>query len=202
MNSFNLHLGDLHFGDRSAAVSSHPEKFLLQLAHTSELAPSVLAQARELLDEVFAGEMTDHDWEHALGGMHAIAWRGTSVIGHASVIQRRLLHGSHALRTGYVEGVGVHPDWQGQTIGAQMMVALERIIETSYEIGALGATDEAVSLYEHRGWIKWAGRTSALTPTGIVRTPEEDDCIYLLPLGHDLDISVDLTCDWRDGDAW
>ena len=96
----------------------------------------------------------------------------------------------------------MHPDWQRQTIGAQMMGALERIIETSYEIGALGASDAAVSLYEHRGWIRWAGRTSALTPAGIVRTPDEDDCIYLWPLGHDLDISVDLTCDWRDGDAW
>jgi aminoglycoside 2'-N-acetyltransferase I len=188
--------------DLRVSVDSRPGEFLLQVAHTSELAPSVLAQARELLDEVFAGEMTDHDWEHALGGMHAIAWRGTSIIGHASVIQRRLLHGSRALRTGYVEGVGVHPDWQRQTIGAQMMGALERIIETSYEIGALGASDDAVSLYEHRGWIRWAGRTSALTPTGIVRTPDEDDCIYLLPLGLDLDISVDLTCDWREGDAW
>ncbi|MBK5333432.1 MAG: GNAT family N-acetyltransferase [Ilumatobacteraceae bacterium] len=162
----------------------------------------MLAQARELLDEVFAGEMTDHDWEHALGGMHAIAWRGSSIIGHASVVQRRLLHGGQALRTGYVEGVGVHPDWQRHTIGGQMMSALERIIENSYDIGALGATDEAVSLYEHRGWIKWAGPTSALTPTGIVRTPEEDDCIYVLPLGRALDISLDLACDWRDGDAW
>jgi aminoglycoside 2'-N-acetyltransferase I len=197
VNTSKLHLGDLR-----VSVESQPGEFLLQVAHTSELAPSVLAQARELLDEVFAGEMTDHDWEHALGGMHAIAWRGTSVIGHASVIQRRLLHGQRVLRTGYVEGVGVHPDWQRQTIGAQMMGVLERIIETSYEIGALGATDEAVSMYEHRGWIRWAGHTSALTPNGIVRTPDEDDCIYVLPLGRDLDMSVDLTCDWRDGDAW
>ena len=188
--------------DLRLPIQSRPEEFLLQVSHTGDLAPSVLAQARELLDEVFAGEMTDHDWDHALGGMHAIAWRGTSVIGHASVIQRRLLHGGKALRTGYVEGVAVHPEWQRHTIGAQMMGALERIIEASYDIGALGATDEAVNLYEHRGWMKWAGHTSVLTPTGILRTPNDDDCIYVLPLGRALDTSLDLTCDWRDGDAW
>ena len=183
-------------------IQSQPGEFLLQVSHTGDLAPSALAQARELLDEVFAGEMTDQDWEHALGGMHAIAWRGTSVIGHASVIQRRLLYGGQALRTGYVEGVAVHRKWQRQTIGAQMMGALERIIRASYDIGALGATDEAVKLYEHRGWTKWAGHTSVLTPTGILRTPNDDDCIYVLPLGRALDTSRELTCDWRDGDAW
>ena len=83
-----------------------------------------------------------------------------------------------------------------------MMEALEHIIEAAYDIGALGATDEAVSLYEHRGWIKWLGPTSALTPTGVVRTPDEDDCIYVLPAGHTLDITGILTCDWRDGDVW
>ncbi|MEY2417263.1 MAG: aminoglycoside 2-N-acetyltransferase [Ilumatobacteraceae bacterium] len=192
----------MNTSDLRVPVQSQPGEFLLQVAHTSELAPGVLVQARELLDEVFDGEMTDHDWEHALGGMHAIAWRGLSVIGHASVIQRRLLHGGDALRTGYVEGVGVHRDWQRHTIGSQMMAALEQVIETSYDIGALGASDEAVRLYRHRGWIQWAGPTSALTPLGVVRTPEDDDCVYVLPLGRQLDFTGELTCDWRDGDAW
>jgi aminoglycoside 2'-N-acetyltransferase I len=56
--------------------------------------------------------MTDHDWEHALGGMHAIAWHGASIIGHASVVQRQLMQRGVAWRTGYVEGVGVDPAWQ------------------------------------------------------------------------------------------
>jgi aminoglycoside 2'-N-acetyltransferase I len=181
---------------------SHHGEFLLQVGHTAEFDQSELAQARDLLDVVFDGEMTDHDWEHALGGMHAIAWRGASVVGHASVIQRRLMHRGQALRTGYVEGVGVDPAWQRHGLGGQMMEALERIIEAAYDVGALGASDEAVSLYEHRGWIKWVGPTSALTPAGIVRTADEDGFVYVLPVGHTLDITGDLTCDWRDGDAW
>jgi aminoglycoside 2'-N-acetyltransferase I len=188
--------------DLRMADQSQQGEFLLQVAHTGELDPVVLTQARALLDEVFDGEMTDDDWEHALGGMHAVAWHGASVIGHASVIQRRLVHGGRALRTGYVEGVGVRPDWQRQTIGGQMMGALERIIESSYDIGALGATDEAVRLYEGRGWIRWLGPTSALTPDGVVRTPDEDDSVYVLPLRTTLELTAGLTCDWRDGDVW
>ena len=109
-----------------------------------------------MLDIAFNGAMTGHDWDHCLGGMHAIAWRGDSVVGHTSVIQRRLFHREQALRTGYVEGVAVHPDWQRHGIAGLMMGAIEQIITNAYDIGALGATDEAVSLYEHRGWIRSA----------------------------------------------
>jgi aminoglycoside 2'-N-acetyltransferase I len=183
-------------------VSTSAERFEIQVAHTAELDPWVLAQARELLDLVFAGEMTDADWEHAIGGMHALAWQGSLLVGHASVVQRRIVHDGRALRTGYVEGVGVHPMWQRHGAGGRMMEALERIIEAAYDIGALGASDEAVSLYEHRGWIRWIGPLSAITPVGVRRTPDEDGCVYVLPAASTLDIRGELTCDWRDGDVW
>ena len=79
----------------------------VRTTHTADLDASVRAAARALLDDVFAGEMTDADWEHALGGIHALAWEDDELIGHASVIQRRLWLTGRALRTGYVEGVGV-----------------------------------------------------------------------------------------------
>ncbi len=72
----------------------------------------------------------------------------------------------------------------------------------AYVIGALGASEDAISLYEHRGWIKWLGPTSALTPNGIVRTADEDGWIYVLPSAEILDVTGELTCDWRDGDQW
>jgi aminoglycoside 2'-N-acetyltransferase I len=184
------------------ADRSKPGEFLLQVAHTAELDTSVLTNARELLDTVFEGDLTDDDWEHSIGGMHAVVWRGDALVGHASVVQRRLLHRDAVLRTGYVEGVGVHPDWQRHGLGSRMMEAIEHIIEGAYEIGALGASDDAVNLYQRRGWIRWLGPTSALTPAGIVRTPEEDGCVYVWPLRAAMDISADLTCDWREGDVW
>ena len=174
----------------------------LHTAHTADLDPAALAAARALLDEVFKGDMSDHDWEHSLGGIHALAYEDGALVGHAAVVQRRLLHDGRALRAGYVEGVGVREDRQRRGYGAALMDALEHFVRGAYDLGALGATDEAVRLYESRGWKRWDGPTSALTPTGIRRTEEEDGSVYVLPLSAPLDLSGELTCDWREGDVW
>lgn len=174
----------------------------LVLAHTGQLDPAVLAAARELLDQVFDGELTDHDWEHCLGGMHALLWEDAELIGHAALIQRRLLHNGRALRTGYVEGVGVRASARRRGHGAALMAALERLARNAYELAALGSTEEATAFYAGRGWRPWQGPTSALTPAGLVRTDEEDGWIYVLPMSAELDLHGELVCDWRDGDAW
>jgi aminoglycoside 2'-N-acetyltransferase I len=173
----------------------------VRTAHTADLDTATLEAGRALLYEVF-DDMTDEDWEHALGGVHALAWEGTELIGHASLIQRRLLHGGRALRTGYVEGVGVRSDRRRRGHGAAMMEALERVLRGAYDLGALGATDEAADFYASRGWKLWQGPTSALTPTGIKRTKDEDGAIFVFGLAVPLDLSGELTCDWRDGDVW
>ncbi|MGH3782509.1 MAG: GNAT family N-acetyltransferase [Pseudonocardiaceae bacterium] len=174
----------------------------LRTVHTAELDTATRSAARALLEDVFDGDINDHDWEHALGGVHALVWEGPELIGHASVVQRRLLHGGRALRAGYVEGVGVRADYRRHGHGAAMMAALERVIRGAYDLGALGAADAATAFYAARGWKLWQGPSSALTPTGIERTAEEDGCIYVLPLTVPLDLFGELTCDWRDGDVW
>jgi aminoglycoside 2'-N-acetyltransferase I len=174
----------------------------VRIAHTSELDAAVLGAARGLLDEVFAGELTDDDWEHALGGVHALVWEGTELIGHAAVVQRRLLHGGRALRTGYVEGVAVRADRRRRGHAAAMMRELERVVRGAYEVGALGASEDGAALYVARDWQRWQGPTFALTPTGIHRTADEDGFIYVLPHTAPLDLSGELTCDWREGDVW
>jgi aminoglycoside 2'-N-acetyltransferase I len=146
--------------------------------------------------------MTEHDWEHSLGGVHAIAWEGDDLVGHAAVIQRRLLHGGRALRTGYVEGMAVRGDRRRRGHAAAMMEALERVVRGAYELGALGATDEGARFYAGRGWKQWQGPTSALTPAGVVRTADDDGAVYVMPGAAALDLTAGLTCDWREGDAW
>ena len=173
----------------------------VRLVHTADLDAATLVAARTLLYDVF-DNMTDHNWEHALGGVHALAWEGTDLVGHASVIQRRVLHRGQALRTGYIEGVAVRADRRGRGHGAAMMAALETVVRGAYELGALGATDAGANLYAARGWMLWRGPSSALTPVGIRRTRKDDGCIYVLPVKVPLDLFGELTCDWRNGDLW
>lgn len=173
----------------------------LRVAHTGELDAAELDAARALLYDVF-DDMTEEDWEHALGGIHAIAREDGRVVGHASLVMRRLLHRGRAWRTGYVEGVAVRRDRRRQGLGRALMAPLERLIHGSYDLGALGASDEAASFYAHLGWRLWQGPTFAFTPAGIVRTPDDDDCIFLLPVSDGLDLHGELICDFRDGAAW
>jgi len=134
--------------------------------------------------------------------MHALVWDDAELIGHASLVQRRLLYRGRALRTGYVEGVGVRADHRRRGHAAAMMDALERVLRGAYELGALGATDEGAKFYAERGWKRWRGPTSTLTPSGIARTENDDGAIYVLELEVPLDLAGELTCDWRDGDLW
>jgi aminoglycoside 2'-N-acetyltransferase I len=174
----------------------------VRTAHTAELDAATLEAARGLLELAFAGDFSDDDWEHSLGGMHALVWVEGELVGHGSVIQRRLLHRGRALRTGYVEGVGVHPDQQRRGHATAMMEALEQVVRGAYDVGALGASDEAVRLYESRGWERWQGPTSVLSPTGLRRTEEDDGAVYVLRGAVPMDLTGELTCDWRDGDVW
>ena len=175
----------------------------VELAHTGQLGPGVLAGASRLLDDVF-DDLTDADWEHCLGGLHALAWDGPELVGHAALVQRRLLHAGRAWRTGYVEGVAVRPDVQRRGHGAALMTALEAVARGAYDLGALGATGAGAALYAARGWRRWQGPTAVLTPAGVVRTPEDDDCVFVLPFSPDvrLDLHGEIVCDWRDGDPW
>jgi len=171
-------------------------------AHTAELDAGTLAAARDLVCAAFGDLMNEHDWDHALGGVHAVVWEGDELVGHAAVVQRRLLHEGRALRTGYVEAVAVRADRRRRGHAGAMMGALERVIGGAYDLGALCAADAAARLYAARGWEPWRGPTSALTPGGIVRTPEEDGAVHVLVGRASLDLAGELTCDWRDGDVW
>jgi aminoglycoside 2'-N-acetyltransferase I len=175
---------------------------ILRVAHTSELDEATLAESQSLLVEVFEGDFSASDWEHALGGVHGLLWEGAQLVGHASVVQRRLLHGGRALRTGYVEAVGVRGDRRRRGHGRVLMGAVERVIRGAYDLGALAASDGALEFYASLGWQRWGGPTSALTPAGVRRTEDADGAIHVLPVTVTLALDGELVCDWRDGEVW
>ena len=181
-----------------------------RLVHTSDLDDETREDARAMVVEAFGsvpgGEFTDADWEHALGGMHAVIGHRGALIGHAAVVQRRLLYGDTALRCGYVEGIAVREDQRGQGLGNALMDAVEQVIRGGYHLGALSASERARALYAARGWLAWRGPTAVLAPGGMTRTPDADGSLFVLPAALPAAVTLDpaaaITCDWRDGDVW
>ena len=175
---------------------------MIRVAHTSDLDQALLAEIWDMLVDVFGGDIEASDWEHALGGIHALAYHDGELVGHASVVQRRLIHDGRALRTGYVEAVGVRAHARRHGHAGALMDAIERVIRGAYDVGALGTSDMALRFYRGRGWLPWEGETYALTPQGIRRTPDDDNSLHVLELTAKLDRAATITCDWRDGAVW
>ncbi len=174
------------------------------LVPTAHLGPADRAAVRDLMDAAF-DDFSDHDWDHALGGLHAIVHDGDEVVAHGSLVQRRLFVPveGRSLRCGYVEAVAVAPTRQREGLGAQVMAALEALAP-GHDVLALGASTAGAPLYRARGWQRWRGPTAVLAPTGLERTPDDDGSIYVLggPDDVPLDLDAPLACDWRDGDVW
>jgi aminoglycoside 2'-N-acetyltransferase I len=95
-------------------------------AHTADLDDDAKTAIRALMDAAFDG-VSDDTFDNVLGGMHALVFEDGQLIGHASVVQRRLLHGGRPFRTGYIEGVAVRPDRRRRGHGDAMMAVLERV---------------------------------------------------------------------------
>ena len=168
---------------------------------TTELAAELVRPARALLWRVF-DDMTEHDWQHCLGGGYVLAWDGAELVGFAAVRSRRLLHGDRPVRTGYVEGMAVAASYRRRGIGGRIMAEVECRIRADYELGALGSSDEGFPFYRHRGWQVWRGRTFVRTRRGPVRTAEEEGSILVYPSTFPLDLSADLSCEERAGEPW
>ena len=182
------------------------EIYTARLIHTSDLDNETREDARRMVIEAFDGEFSDADWEHALGGMHALICHHGALIAHAAVVQRRLLYRDTALRCGYVEGVAVREDWRGQGLAHALMDSAEQVIRGAYQLGALSASEAGRHMYTARGWQPWRGSTSVLAPAGVTRTPDDDNGLFVLPItlpnNLELDTTAEITCDWREGDVW
>ncbi|ETW23502.1 aminoglycoside N-acetyltransferase AAC(2')-Ic [Mycobacterium gastri] len=180
----------------------HAQVHTARLVHTSDLDGETRQHIHQMVTDAFAGDFTENDWEHALGGMHALIWHHGAIIAHAAVVQRRLIYQGTALRCGYIEGVAVREDWRGQGLVRALLDAGEQVIRGAYQLGALSSSARARRLYASRGWLPWRGPTSVLAPTGPVRTPDDDGTVFVLPVEVALDTSAGLMCDWRAGDVW
>lgn len=170
-----------------------------RMVHTYELSPAELAGIRALLDTAFDGNFSDDDWDHGLGGLHALVHHGGELVAHGSVVMRRVLHAGRSYRIGYVEAVAVRADLRRRGLGGLVMAALERVIDGAYAFGALSASEKGAPLYRARGWQVWGGRIEVLGPDGVTPLPDEEGSTY--GWGQLPGIDAPLTFDWRDGDV-
>ncbi len=176
----------------------------MRLRHTHELSVADRAALFAFLHDGFAGDFSDTDFDHALGGVHVVAEDDSGIVGHASVVQRQLVAGDRVLRTGYVEAVAVSGRMRRRGIGDVLMSRIDDIVRGAYDLGALGASDDGRPLYLRRGWEPWTGPLGALTPGGVIMTPDDDGGVLVLrtPSTPPVDTADRLLCDWRAGDVW
>jgi aminoglycoside 2'-N-acetyltransferase I len=158
---------------------------------------------RTLWDRAFGDRFSDADAEHAFGGVHVIAHEEESLIGHASAVPRRIRFGDQPWRiVGYVEAVATDPERQGEGVGRRVMQRLEAEISSRWPV-ALLSTGRATEFYESLGWERWRGLSYTKQATGVVPDGEHGGLMVLrfnalvVP-----DLSVDVTCEDRTGDAW
>lgn len=112
----------------------HTQVHTARLVHTADLDSETRQDIRQMVTGAFAGDFTETDWEHTLGGMHALIWHHGAIIAHAAVIQRRLIYRGNALRCGYVEGVAVRADWRGQRLVSALLDAVEQVMRGAYQL--------------------------------------------------------------------
>jgi aminoglycoside 2'-N-acetyltransferase I len=168
---------------------------------TERLTDAEQVVLRRLMDLAFAGNFDDTDWDHALGGVHAIGRVDGVIVAHAALVERTLYVDEVPMASGYVEAVATHPEHQGRGYGTAVMRALLPDIER-IGFGALATGEHA--FYERLGWQRWQGPTYVRGRRGFHRSADEDDAIMVLtvPGGAAPSLGAALACENRPGDAW
>jgi aminoglycoside 2'-N-acetyltransferase I len=191
---------------RGQEVEIEPDRVRPRRVATPDLTPAEIAAIRDVLVAAFGPDeddrFTDHDWEHAVGGLHFVLDLDDEIVAHAAVVERELHVDGRPLRTGYVEAVATAPDRQGIGLGSRLMADVASYIRETFELGALGTGRH--HFYERLGWLTWAGLSFVRTADGVQPTPEDDGYILVLPTPSSppLDRTGSISCDWRPGDVW
>jgi hypothetical protein len=76
-----------------------------------------------------------------------------------------------------------------------------RSLPRTMSSGALSADVPALC---RLGWESWRGPTYVNAAAGRLRTADEDDGVVVLRTDRtgEIDLTIDLTCDWRSGHVW
>ncbi len=155
---------------------------------------------QSLLLEAFGGDFSSHDWQHTFGGTRFVARLNDTIIAHAAVIARPMLIDGTEKVVGYVEGLGVAPNFQGQGFGKALMREVTNFCLEHFQVAML-STDEH-SFYRQLGWQEFLGQSYVLQEGDEVRSADEDQGLMFLSRQPDSYVYARITCQARAGDAW
>jgi aminoglycoside 2'-N-acetyltransferase I len=178
------------------------EQLDLAVVESDALGDGVRDALRALWDRAFGDRFDDHDAEHAYGGVHVLGYLDGSVVTHASAVPRRIRLGSEWQTIGYVEAVATDPAHQGAGLGRATMLRLHEELAIRWPAAML-STGQATGFYERLGWERWQGTSYTQTATGVVPDGEHGGLIVLrVQPSAEPDLTQDVTCEDRPGDAW
>jgi aminoglycoside 2'-N-acetyltransferase I len=167
-----------------------------------EMSGPFVAELRRLVDDAFAGDFSDEDWQHTAGGWRVVAFDGQAPVAHAAIVPRLLRVAERPVQTGYVEGVATLPANQRQGVGSLVITQVTSLLRARFEMGALSTG--RTGFYARFGWESWRGPSFVLDGTELIRTPDEDDGLMVLRFGPsaDIDLAAPISCERRSGDDW
>jgi len=190
----------IHFGTH-VPYETYISMLTYHICRDHELTAQQHAAIRALLDAAFENDFADEDNDHANGGVRVIASDGDHIVGHAALVARTITIAGTPYTVGYVEGVGVLPERQGQGIGAQLMRRITDMAQRDYTVAMLSTGE--YDFYAKFGWQRFVGQSYVDDHGTMTRTAEEDEGLMVHTALHHLNqAGVTWVCDWRSGDVW
>lgn len=130
---------------------------------------------RQSLDEWFRQEFGHIPYEWAEPEWYAIAHTRDDVIGHLTILRRRVSVAGQPLWVGGIGGVITRAEYRGRGVATALLMHAADFLKESLEVefGLLLCRHEVAPVYQKVGWVTVAGPTSFAQSSGLHTYPRE-----------------------------
>jgi len=175
------------------------EKLVLEIIPKNQLSATDTAAIVDLCSQAYEEDYAPY-MQTFVDPVHVLARLDGKLVSHALWITRWLQVGDGPLlRTAYVEGVATAGSFRGLGFATAVMKRLAIEI-ADFEIGALSPAD--TSLYTRLGWEFWQGPLFHRKAGRLIPDLDEAVMILRLPKTPNLDLSLPISVEWREGEIW
>jgi aminoglycoside 2'-N-acetyltransferase I len=176
------------------------EKFTITVIPINQLSKAESIEIIDLCSRAYGEDYTPYmaTFEKPT---HILARLEGVLVSHVLWITRWLqIRTGPLMRTAYVEGVATEGRYQGRGYASAVMERLAKEI-SDFEIGGLSPAE--TSLYARLGWEYWQGPLFHRKDGALIRDPADEEMMILrLPKTPDLNITLPISVEWREGEVW